>query len=379
MKITYFTMKFQFIISIIMLLNYSCCNRQDDYNSLLQKCLYDEISENNPGVIVNVTSPTKNICWNGAAGFSEEKTEKKLLPNQTFRIASVTKTFVAATILRLWEDERLNLDDPITKYISDMHINILKTGGYDVDNIFIKHLLTHSSGLAEHTNSYKFKIEFMKKRHEWTRTEQLNDLILYAKPIGAIGEQFSYSDTGYILLGEIIEKITGESMGDAILEQLQLKKNGIKDTYMEDFNGDYTGKRIHQYLENADTYNFHPSLDYYGGGGLLSTTSDLSLFYQSLFQHKIFHNKATLDTMLTHVKYKKKQGLDYRMGIWQIEVNGMKGYTHSGFWGTQVAYFPKIKTTISTNYSQHWKEKDIAPIIPKILQTIVKNNTTNKI
>ena len=80
--------------------------------------------------------------------------------------------------------------------------------------------------------------------------------------------------------------------------------------------------------------------------------------------------------MLTHKKYKTKPGLDYRMGIWKININGMEGYTHSGFWGTQVVYLPKIKTTISTNYSQHWSEKDIAPIIPKILQTIVKNITT---
>ncbi|MBI9055132.1 MAG: beta-lactamase family protein [Bacteroidales bacterium] len=370
MKITTSIIKIQLITIIIALLGFGCNSHHSDYSTLFQSHLDNELSENNPGIIVNVISPDKNICWNGASGLSDKITKNKLRPNQTFRIASVTKTYVAATILRLWEDKKLNLNDPIIKYISEKHIDILKKGGYDVDNIQIKHLLTHSSGLAEHTNSYKFKIDYMKKRHKWTRTEQINDLILYAKPVGAISKQFKYSDTGYILLGEIIEKVTRKSMGDAILEQLQLKKLGIKDTYMEDFNGDFTGKRIHQYLKNVDTYNFHPSLDYFGGGGLVSTTSDLSLFYQNLFQNKIFHNKATLNTMLTHIKYQKKQSLDYRMGIWKIEINGMEGYTHSGFWGTQVVYFPKIETIISTNYSQHWTGKDNAPIIPKILQII---------
>jgi D-alanyl-D-alanine carboxypeptidase len=367
------------IAAFIMLLGISCNStfywKHTIYNSELQSDLDSELIENIPGILVNITSVDNNISWSGASGFSDKDKKTKLLPNQTFRIASVTKTFVAATILRLWENKKLSLDDPITKYISKEHTDILKSGGYNPDKIYIRHLLTHSSGLSEHTNSDKYKIEFMRTRHVWTRTEQINDLVNYTKPIGAINEQFSYSDTGYILLGEIIEKITGKSMGDAILEELQLKKLGIKDTYMEDFNVDSAGRRIHQYFENVDTYYFHPSFDYYGGGGLLSTTSDLSCFYQSLFHHKIFHNQATLDTMLAPIKYKSgQQAMDYRMGIWKIEVDGMTAYTHSGFWGTQVVYIPEISTAVSVNYSQRWTKKGIAPIIPKIVLKIKKKN-----
>jgi len=340
----------------------------------LQTDLDSELTETNPGILLTISSPDQNIEWSGAAGYSERENKVKLLPDQTFRIASVTKTFVAVTILRLWEDKKLKLDDPISKYISEQHFKILMSGGYYPDKITIRHLLTHSSGLSEHTTSDKYKIDYMKTGHIWTRTEQINDLVLYTKPAGNPGEQFSYSDTGYILLGEIIEKITGESMGDAISDQLQLSKLGLTDTHMEDYNPGREAKRIHQYYENTDTYNFHPSMDYFGGGGLLSTTSDLSLFFHSLFQRKVFRYTSTLDTMLSPVNYKSPQALDYRMGIWRIEINGMPAYTHTGFWGTQVAYIPEKNTVISVNYSQRWPKKGVAPVILKVLNTVMKIN-----
>ncbi|MFA8300744.1 MAG: serine hydrolase domain-containing protein [Hyphomicrobiales bacterium] len=370
MKPSNFTVKAPAFISLVFLFVYGC-NVSEKNHSHLQTQLDSELSDDLPGVLVSVISPDKGINWSGAAGLSDVKNNVKILPDQTFRIASVTKTFVAATILRLWEDNKLNLDDPISMYVSEKHINILKGGGYDTDKITVRHLLNHSSGLAEHVNTYKYEPDFMKTRHQWSRTEQIKDLVTYAKPVAEVGEKFSYSDTGYALLGEIIEKITGKFMGDAIEDQLQLNKLGLKDTYMEDFDGDYSGKRIHQYLADNDTYDWHPSFDYYGGGGLLSTTKDLSLFYKSLFEHKVFKNKATLDTMLAPVKYDTEPELDYRMGIWKASINGMDVYTHLGFWGTQVAYIPEIKTAISTNYSRRWKDGYNAPIVPKILNAIM--------
>lgn len=340
------------------------------YDSTFKSILGSELTDENPGIIASIISPKNQIEWSGASGYSDKSTKKELQPNDKFRIASVTKTFVAATILRLWEDKKIGLDDPISKHISKAYADILVKGGYDPNRITIRHLLTHSGGLSEHTQSPKFENEFLKTRHVWTREEQVSDLIKYAKPVGLPGDQFSYSDTGYILLGDIIENTTKQSMGDAICEQLRLKQLNINSTHMEEFDGDFTGTRIHQYHKGFDTYSFHPSLDYYGGGGLLSTTADLSRFFHYLFNHKVFRHKSTLDTMLTPVEYKAKQAMDYRMGIWRIEINGMTAYTHSGFWGTQVVYIPAINTTLATNYSQHWNGKGPAPIIQKLADAI---------
>lgn len=370
-----FTIMVTILLSTVSCKNTSQVSKAQLLDSKYQAILDGELNESNTGILVNITSPDKDLSWSGASGFSDKETETPLLPNsQTFRIASVTKTFVATTILRLWEDKKLELDDPISKYISREHVDLLISGGYEPDKITIRHLLNHSSGMAEHVNSPKYELEFMKTRHEWTRTETIEDLVKYSKPVGKPGEQFSYSDTGYILLGEVIEKLTGKSMGEAIVEVLDLKNLGIKNTYQEPYEGDFTGKRMHQYFQNEDTYNFHPSMDYYGGGGLLSTTDDLSRFFYLLFQHKIFSNKSTLDTMLAPVAYKTKQALDYRMGIWRIEINGVEAYTHTGFWGTQVVYVPSISTVISTNYSQRWTNSAVAPVIPKIVGLLNSND-----
>lgn len=339
-----------------------------------QADLDSQINENIPGVLVAVIGQEKQIDWRGASGYADKENKIILTPNQTFRMASVTKTFVASTILRLWEDKKLKLEDPIIKYISKEHAEILIKGGYAPDKITILHLLTHSSGMAEHTKSDKYNIEYLKTNHRWTRTEQLLELISQTKPVGELGEQFSYSDTGYILLGEIIENITQKSLGEALEKILNFKKLGLHSIHIEDEKGAFDKDRIHQYyMDGEDTYFINPTFDLYGGGGLLSSTHDLALFYKYLFENKVFRKKSTLKRMLTPVNYAQKQPLDYRIGIWETEIEGLKAYTHTGFWGTQVIYIPNLKTSIATNYSQWWKKKGFAPIIPIIVKQLVNN------
>ncbi|HBS85558.1 MAG: hypothetical protein A2W91_17255 [Bacteroidetes bacterium GWF2_38_335] len=341
-------------------------------NLNFQADIDNQINENIPGVLVTVICKEKQIDWSGASGYADKNNKVQLLPDQTFRIASVTKTFVACAILRLWEDKKLKLDDPIIKYISKEHSEILKKGGYNPEEITILHLLTHSSGMAEHTQTEKYKIEYIKTNHIWTRTEQLLELINQTKPVGAIGGQFSYSDSGYLLLGEIIEKITQKSMGEAMEELLNLKKLGLKSIHIEDEKGEFDSVRIHQYIDGEDTYYINPTLDLYGGGGLLSSTRDLTLFYKNLFENKVFRKKSTLKRMLKPINYSTMQALDYRMGIWETEIEGLKAYTHTGFWGTQVIYIPKIETIIAANYSQRWTKQAFAPIIPIIVKQLLE-------
>lgn len=340
-----------------------------------QALLDSAINDKMPGILVHVESPKQKISWSGAAGVSDTKTQSKLQTDQTFRIASVTKTFVACSILRLWEQSKLALTDPISKYISPEHTAILIEGGYQPDQITIRHLLTHSSGLFDHaaTQIYFEKIQ-NDPGHHWTRTEQLRGCITWGKPVGKPGERFRYSDTGYTLLGETLEKITGKSMGDAFEDLLKLKALGLKSTWIENEANLHRNdlKRIHQYLDGVDTYTYHASLDLYGGGGLLSTSKDLALYFQHLFNHKVFDKPATLDTMLAKRNYTIKPQMDYRMGMYFIQLNGLDAYTHSGFWGTQVAFVPSMNATIAANYSQIWTARGNAPVLAKTLSVLQK-------
>jgi hypothetical protein len=156
------------------------------------------ISDDMPGLLVSVYSKEHGIDWNGVSGVKSKDKKEPLRPEHTFRIASVTKTFVAATILRLWEQGKLDLDDSISKYISEEHDEILKEGGHTPSNITIAQLLTHSAGLADHTHTPRYSPEVLKSNYVWTRTEQLQTLAEFTKPIGKPGEKYAYSDTGYI-------------------------------------------------------------------------------------------------------------------------------------------------------------------------------------
>ena len=84
-------------------------------------------------------------------------------------------------------------------------------------------------------------------------------------------------------------------------------------------------RRIHQYLRNGkDAYGIDPSIDYFGGGGLISTAEDLSRFFYLLFNNKVFNKESTLQEMLKKYKYKSEALMDYSLGIWEIELNGLK-------------------------------------------------------
>ena len=82
--------------------------------------------------------------------------------------------------------------------------------------------------------------------------------------------------------------------------------------------------------------------------------------------------------MLEKRSYKETPRLDYRIGIWRIEVNGMEAFTHEGFWGTQVVYIPSLETALATNYSQIWIPSKVrgAPAIPKIVILLREQNPT---
>ncbi len=338
-------------------------------DAMIQQLVENQLNEEVPGILLGI----QFAGFEGkqfAAGINDLATASPLLPGQSFRIASVTKTFVAAAILRLYEEGRLGLHDPITQYINKKHLKLLRKGGHQPENITIRQLLQHNAGLGDHSHTEAYNIENLRSGAVWTRERQLQALATHTKPLGIPGEKFSYSDTGYILLGEILEKVTGLTMGDAINQLIDFKKLGLLSTEMEAPEGDFSGKRIHQYFQGEDTYHYHPSLDYFGGGGLLSTTADLCRFMLALFNNEIFHKASTLALMTEAVSYTELPAMDYRMGIWKTQIGGLDAYTHTGFWGTQTTYFPDLNLSITVNYSSRWKVKGNAPLLEELVKNL---------
>ncbi|MCE2779987.1 MAG: beta-lactamase family protein [Algoriphagus sp.] len=197
------------------------------------QALRSELSSRNPGVLFTMESGDGQFSWSGAVGINDLSLGDSLQVRQTFRIASVTKTYVAAAILRLMEKKVLRLEDPISKHLSPSHAAILAQD-YDLEKITIQQILRHSAGFFDHTNAPEFfgKV-FATPDYEWTRTAQLQLGVDKGDPIGPPGDQFSYSDMGYVILGELIETYTGKSLDGGIKELLGLEKLGLDRTDFE--------------------------------------------------------------------------------------------------------------------------------------------------
>ena len=325
--------------------------------------IVDSKVQNNDAVrsaALHIDAPPLGLNWNGAAGMADPENGVPMTPGTPSRIASNTKTFVAAAVLRLAEEGKLDIDDPIAEHLQIDFVEMLEGDGYDTGAMTIRHLLTHTSGLFDPTSLDRYTEAIVADpNHRWTRIEQLQKAVDWGDPHGAPGEFYTYCDSGYGLLGAIVENASGLTMAAAVRELLDFEKLGMISTWWETLEPEPADlpERAHQYLGDVDTFDFHPSYDLYGGGGLVSTVGDLARFYRALFTGGVFADPATTDIMLTTIDgvqpLPEARPLGYRMGIWVVEIEGMTTYRHTGFFGTLATYVPELDLVVTAVTNQN--------------------------
>jgi D-alanyl-D-alanine carboxypeptidase len=346
------------------------CQSQDLVPTIeerLQKTVDAVVSENDAvrSSALHVDSPALGLAWAGASGLADPAAGTPMTPRNPSRIASNTKTFIAAAVLRLHEEEILEIFDPIRDHLPQEYVAALEGDGYDTTAITVRHLLTHTSGLFDHTSPDLYVETILADpMHRWTRGEQLRGAVDWGDPLGEPGEFYTYCDTGYVLLGAVIEHTLGHSMAGSVRELVDYDRLGLSSTWWETLEPrpDGVPDRAHQFFGDVDTYDFDPSYDLYGGGGLASTVGDLARFYRALFTGGVYADPATAEIMLTTID--GAQALPgasdralppgaYRMGIWVTEVEGYTAYMHTGFFGTLAAYFPELDLALAVAVNQN--------------------------
>lgn len=297
-----------------------------------------------------------------------------------FNCASITKTFVATIVLQLEEEGKLALSDKGYKYLQPIDfveadkIHILSDTNYSKD-ITIEQLLNHTSGIADiftdAQTRFNISVLLHKKRQFNTKMimERYYRYHLNKKVFNKPGKGYHYSDMNYMFLGFIIENITGKTLPQAIRERI-LDKIGMKNTYFEFYEPAITeGKRIDAFLGKINmTKKINTSYEW-GGGGLVTTTKDLALFIQSLFNNTFFKNATTLKRM-TDTEQVKKFGANYGYGLFSFNANEKTYYGHGGFYGSLLLYEPIYRITFSANISQATPPYNTEKLVAELLNVI---------
>jgi len=338
------------------------------------------------GASLAVVSPSSNIDWEGAAGLADPSNGTPMSPANPVRIASNTKTYTAAAVLRLVEDGRLDIDSPIGAHLPAELVGLLQSGSYDPSVITIRHLLTHTGGLDDHGSAdvYTEKI-IADPQHHWTPVEQITGLVEWRSKLGEPGEVYSYSDSGYVLLGVIIEETTGLKLGPAVRELIGFDALGLDSTWWEIMETlpDGVVDRAHQFLGEEDVTDFVPYFDLYGGGGIATTMGDLARFFGAIFRSEVYHDPATLEIMLstfdglTAAPEADEKALPpgaYRMGIWVLETEGHTTYHHTGFWGTTAIHVPDLDLTIAATANQNQCGDDFDRLIAGVIGIVAEGS-----
>jgi CubicO group peptidase (beta-lactamase class C family) len=227
-------------------------------------------------------------------GFGMANKEWDILnqPNTKLRLGSITKQFTAMLILQLVEEGKLKLEVPITTYLPDYP----KVNG---NKITIHNLLTHSSGIPNYTDSPDFMKDKSRDHFEPEAfIKTFADLPLEFNP----GQKFDYSNSGYFVLGYIIEKVTGKSYEKCLEERIFKPLNMLNSGF--DHADTILKNRATGYEKNGSTYvnsNFIDMSLPYSAGSLYSTVEDLYLWDQALYTEKLLSSKSRELLFFPHI------------------------------------------------------------------------------
>jgi CubicO group peptidase (beta-lactamase class C family) len=271
------------------------------------------------------------VIYSKGYGFADLEWEVANSPTTKFRLGSVTKQFTAASILLLEERGKLSVDDPVKKY--------LPGAPAAWDKITLFHLLTHTSGIPSFTSFPDYQ-----KLEPFAATSEQLVARFRDKPLDfEPGEKWQYSNSGYVLLGHLIEKITGDSYEKFVRENI-FTPLGMKDSGY-DSNSAVIPRRASGYVFAKNVFEnagfIHMSIPH-GAGALYSTTEDLLKWEQGLFGGKLL-KAASLQKMTTPFKS------NYAFGLQVETAGGHKVIEHGGGiegFNTQLAYYPDDKLTV---------------------------------
>jgi len=281
-----------------------------------------------PGIGAAVIFPDGSI-WKSGSGVAQLATHSVASAKIPFVVGSITKTFVTATIFELADEAKLSIDDPLSNWLPDYP---------NADQITLRELLGHTSGVYNYFESPKYNKRVFQtdKTHYWTPQEILADFV--GKPYCDPGTCFHYSNTGFILLGLVVEQVTGLPLGK-VFKQRFFKPLGLKHTYFQGTAAPpATSAKGYLYKsgswrEWSDATNYRPTISAasvaWAAGGIVSSARDIAKWSAALYGGHV----VTADDLAQMENFDYAPGSDetYGLGTWsRVDANGVRMFGHSG-------------------------------------------------
>jgi len=288
--------------------------------AIAEKLLKESVVEMECVGLASGFSIDGKIVWEGGAGYSNTENKNPFTPVTRIRIASITKPMTAIAILQLFEKNKIGLDNPIQEYLPDFPVKPEGT-------ITVRNLLNHSSGIDDYQSD--------KERENQTNYSTLVDAVDYFKNrklISIPGQEFNYTTYGYVVLGLIIEQVSGLRYEDYMRINIW-EPTGMTNTGIEYFGKEYANKSelFHKNakgkIKPAEPTNLSDRIP---GGGVYSCVTDMLKFGNAILNNMLISNR-TLETMVED-PHLKKQGNGYGFGWYLYGENPSHGnvFGHNG-------------------------------------------------
>jgi CubicO group peptidase (beta-lactamase class C family) len=265
------------------------------------------------------------------------------IPNQAdtvFYIASTSKQFAAAAIALLIEEGKLTLDQDIRQYIPELPV-------YQ-SPITVGHLVFHTSGVRDYLG-LGF-IAGYPQEEPITKAQALAMIARQKELNYAPGEEFSYTNSGYVLISILVERVTGKTLRQYTQEKI-FKPLGMEHTHFHDDHQEIVPKRAIGYIPVESGYKIlHPNFDLVGDGGLHTSVLDLFYWDQNFYQNRLGKGgPGFIEIIQTPGKLNDGKELEYAFGLFHSNYRGLKVVSHGGGYGgfrTQLMRFPEQKFSI---------------------------------
>ena len=289
-----------------------------------------------PGAALAIIKDGK-IIYKRGYGMANLEHNIPLTSTSVFRIGSTSKQFTASCIAILSLQGKISLDDDIRKHIKELP-------KYEKP-ITIRHLVHHTSGIRDYLTLSD--IAALPNDHFYTPEDTVELLSRQKGSNFPPGEEHLYSNSGYFLLGVIVERASGKSLNDFAQTHI-FKPLGMKNTHFHDDHTMVVKNRADGYSPTKKGFRIDmTTLDHVGDGGVFTTVEDLFLWDQAFYSYKL--GKELMELIQTPGMLNNGEKLDYAFGLGVNEYKGLKRVSHGGgFAGfrAQMARFPEQKFTV---------------------------------